>query len=115
MARKFGITEEAYQRSVLAGLYGNERAKTRARRLGAEVQRMLDALGEEHYSVTGVKAEMFKGRWVVAVQARGHLVNVAIPRELADDVLDSHTTDDLRELKKTLLSALEPTEPVGKR
>jgi len=42
-------------------------------------------------------------------------VNVAIPRELADDVLDSYTTDDLGKLKEKLLSALESTEPIARR
>lgn len=115
VARKFGISEEEYARSVLAGLYGDERMRARARRLGEEVQRMLGRLGDGHYWVKAVIAELLRGRWVVCVRARGNDVNVAIPRELADDVLDSYTTDDLRKLQEKLLSALQPAEPVGKR
>jgi len=112
VARKFGITEEEYARSVLAGRYGNERMNTRARHLGEEVQRILDTVGDGRYRVVAVTAEMFKARWVVGIEAQGRVVNVAIPRELADDVLDSYTTDDLGRLKEKLLLALESTEPI---
>ena len=115
VARKFGITEEEYARSVLAGRYGNERMNTRAQHLGEEVQRVLGTLGDGRYRVVAVTAEMFKGRWVVGIEAQGRVVNVAIPRELADDVLDSYTTDDLGKLKEKLLSALESTEAIERR
>jgi hypothetical protein len=114
MAKKFGISEEEYARSVLAGLYGDERMKSRARRLGQVIQRMLGGLGKGPYRVTAVVAEMFKGRWVVSLRGDDTRVNVAIPRELADDVLDSYTTDDITELKRKLVAGLRLAEPVGK-
>ena len=115
MARKFRISEEEYARSVLAGQYGDERMKSRARRLGEVIQRIAGTLGKDQYRVKAVVAEMFKSRWVVSLRGHRTQVNVAIPRELADDVLDSYTTDDITELKKKLLAGLELAEPVGKR
>ena len=114
MAKKFKISEEEYARSVLAGLYGDERMKSRARRLGQLVQRVVGTLGKGPYRVKAVVAEMFKGRWVVSLRGDDTQVNVAIPRELADDVLDSYTTDDITELKRRLIAGLELAEPVGK-
>ena len=61
VARKFGITEEEYARSVLAGRYGNERMNTRARHLGKEVQRILGTFGDGRYRVVAVTAEMSRG------------------------------------------------------
>jgi hypothetical protein len=115
MARKFGISEEEYARSVLAGVYGDERMKSRARQLGQIIQRIAGTLGKGEYRVKAVVAEMFKSRWVVSLRGHGTQVNVAIPRELADDVLDSYTTDDITELKKKLVAGLQLAEPVGKR
>lgn len=114
-AKKFGISEEDYARSVLAGLYGDERMKSRARRLGQVVQRVVGMLGRGPYRVKAVVAEMFKDRWVVSLRGDDTQVNVAIPRELADDVLDSYTTDDVAELKRKLVASLPLAEPVGKR
>jgi len=115
MARKFGISEEEYARSVLAGVYGDERMKSRARQLGQIIQRIAGTLGKGEYRVKAVVAEMFKSRWGVSLRGHGTQVNVAIPRELADDVLDSYTTDDITELKKKLVAGLQLAEPVGKR
>ena len=114
MAKQFEISEEEYARSVLAGLYGDERMKSRARRLGQVIQRMVGTLGKGPYRVRAVVAEMFKGRWVVSLRGNDTQVNVAIPRELADDVLDSYTTDGITELKRELVAGLQLAEPVGK-
>jgi hypothetical protein len=115
LAKKFEIPEEEYARSVLAGMYGDDRMKSRARRLGQVVQRMVGTLGKGQYRVKAVIAEMFKGRWVVSLRGDDTQVNVAIPRELADDVVDSFTTDDIAELKKKLLASLQVAEAVAKR
>lgn len=102
-ARKFGISEEECARSVLAGLYGDDRMKSRARRLGQVIQRIVGTLGKGRYRVKAVVAEMFKGRWVVSLQGEDTQVNVAIPRELGDDVVDWGFREKKEELKDRLL------------
>ncbi len=109
VARKFGVAEEDYARGLLAGLYGQERLLGRGRELGQEVQRILDGLGSDH-RVVSVAAEMFKGRWLVRIQAPERVFNVAVPRELADDVLDSGAMEEKETLRVCILSGLGRSE-----
>jgi len=114
VARKFGVTEEEYARGVLAGLYGRERMSGRAQGLGEEVNKILEGLGPDH-RVLAVVAEMFKGRWILRIQTPEKVVNVAIPRELADDVLDSGAVEDFEKLKTRVLSDLGKNEQAVRR
>jgi hypothetical protein len=105
VARKFGISEEEYARSVLAGHYGQKRMVLRARKLGEEVERLVRSLSP-HYHVLKVVAEMFRGRWLVRIQTPGKETSVGIPRELGDDIIDSDLQEARQQLRATILTGL---------
>lgn len=105
VARRFGITEADYARGYLAGLYGQDRMVARGVKLGEAVESILASFGPD-YQVTSVISEMTKGRWVVRIQTSKQVLNVAVDRELADDVIDSDTVQDRERLRLLLLSSL---------
>ena len=105
-AAKFGISEEQYARSVLAGQYGVQRLRRRARKLGEEVEKILqDSCAE--CRVTRVVADMARGRWVIVLQAPKRQVGIAITREVGDDLLDYSALEAAEELKAKVKSGLE--------
>ncbi len=114
VAKKMGISEEDYRRSVLAGRLGESRMLRRGQGLGEIVEKLLDGLGPD-YHVDAIKAEMFNSRWLVRVAAPDRIFNVAVPRELADDVLDSGTSEEIERLKNCVLSGLDRSELIAKR
>ena len=87
-ARLFGLTEEAYARSVLAGNYGQERMKRRAEDLGQRLNAIAQGIlaGSR---VDSVIADMFRGIWLVGLRTERGGTTIEVPRDLADDVLDS--------------------------
>ena len=105
LARKFKVSEEEYARGVLAGIYGQKAMRGRGRSLGEVVQGILDGLGPDH-RVVAVFAEMSKGRWIVRIHTPNEVANIAVPRELADDVVDSGATEDIEKLRVCVLSGL---------
>ena len=104
-ARSFKISEEEYARGVLAGLYGQERMKHRARRLGDHVQSILDEWGSGD-RVVAVIYDTDKLRWILGIQTAGGTSHVAFPRELADDIIDWGLREQLKELKARLVQGL---------
>ena len=98
VARKLGISPEAYSRSLLAGQYGEERMQGRAFALGELVQSVLQKHGIE-FRVTAVVADMFNGRWIVRVESSQGTLSLTIPRDLADDVLDSGQASEVAKMK----------------
>lgn len=114
VARKFGVSDEEYARGVLAGLYGEERMRCRGERLGELVESILQGLGAP-YRLAAIKAEMFNGRWVCRIETPERIANVAVPRELADDVLDSGATEEIDMLKNCLLAGLGRNELIARR
>ncbi|MBI1954932.1 MAG: hypothetical protein HYS38_00900 [Acidobacteria bacterium] len=109
VAEKFGLAEEQYARSYLSLLYGQERMRARAANLGKALQEILETIGQD-YHLIAVVSEMDKEQWVVEIQAHEQIVDVEIPRELADDFLDSGHTEYLNHLKELLLSNLKHSE-----
>lgn len=105
-ARKFGITDEQYARSRLSLTYGKERMLKRGAALGKEVEKILREY-DHKYQLIALIYEATKLRWVAQVQTDEHLINIAIPIELADDVVDSNTVQDQKRLKTLLRSSLE--------
>ncbi len=114
IARKFGISEEEYARSHLSSLYGQERMRSRARELGKAVEEILESLGHA-CQLTAVVAELSKERWVLRIQTPQKIVSVAVPRDLADDVVDSDTVQDKDRLEALLVSSLKRGEVIEKR
>ncbi len=105
VARGFKISEEEYARGVLAGIYGRQRQRDRGRRLGEEIQKILDDLGGGD-QVVRVAYQMDRLRWLVSIKVSERVLNVAIPRELADDVLDSALREQTEELRARVTRAL---------
>ena len=115
IVRKFGITEEDYQRGHLSGLYGQERMRSRGVELGRAVEAILRVLGPE-YQLKAVTEELtVRDRWVVRIWTPQKIVNVAISRELADALIDSNTVQDQERLRILLLTSLERTEFIADR
>ena len=112
-ARGFKISEEEYARGALAGIYGRKRQQARGRRLGEEVQKILSDLGSDD-RVVRVAYEMDRLRWVVSIEASGRILDVAVPRELADDVLDRALREQTEELRARVARGLGRTVAVAK-
>ena len=106
VAAKFGISEEDYARSVLAGQYGMRRLRHRARRLGDEVEKILAEMHPE-CRITRVVADIARERWVVVLQTPKRQVGIAVAREVGDDLIDFSTVDALEELRAKVKSAVE--------
>ena len=113
-ARKFGITDEQYARSRLSRKYGQERMMTRGASFGAAVEEILAGLGPG-YQLKAVIAEMMKERWVLRIQTPKKIVNVAVDRELADDIVDSDTIQDQERLRELLSTSFEQSQRIGKQ
>jgi len=106
IARKFGVSDEDYGRGVFVGSLGEKRIKSQGEHLGNVAEGILGALGPD-YHLQAVIAEMVERRWILRIQTPEVIVPVEVPRELADDLLDSGTVDEVEKLKICLLSALE--------
>ncbi len=113
VARKLGLSEEEYRRGVLADRFGESRILERGKRLGQVVQTVLDGFDSE-YRVEAIKAEMASFRWLVRITGADCDSVVAIPRDLADDVLDSGASEQVARLKNCLVKGLDRQEPVAK-
>jgi hypothetical protein len=101
-ARKLGISEEAYARSVKASEFGQERMRARARDFGECVAEILLELGSG--TVDAVKADPFRGRWLVRVKSPD--TTLVFPRELVDDLLDSRGRSYLEQVKRLVREQL---------
>jgi len=106
VAGKFGISEERYARSVLAGRYGMRRLRTRAVRLGEEVERILRDISSES-RVTRVVADMARERWVIVLRTPAGQVGIPVSREIGDDFLDFPTREATDGLKARVRFGLE--------
>jgi|HubBroStandDraft_4_1064222.scaffolds.fasta_scaffold78719_2 hypothetical protein len=113
IAHLFGMTEEAYARSVLAGSYGQERMRNRARALGQLLNGMAHDIlaGSE---VDSVIADMFRGIWLVGLRTASGGTTIEVPRELADDALDSGQESEYGKLASLVRSGLRPFNSVQK-
>ncbi len=104
-AQKLGIEEEGYARTVLATKFSAEQMHERAVAIGELVQGILGKAAPK-WKVQAVVAEMFKERWVVRMQSASGSAAIAVPRDLADDILDSGLTSEVKKLKAIVLDAL---------
>ena len=111
VARKMGIPEEDYRRNVFAGELGEKRLRNRGEDLGLVVEKLLSKLGAG-YRLDAVKGEMINSRWLCRVETPEGIVNVAISRELVDDVLDSGATEEREKLKRHILAELGRIEGI---
>ena len=105
VAYKFGLTEEQYKRSYLSLLYGQERLRDRTESLGSAIQEILARTGKD-YRVTSIAAQMDRERWIVEIDRNRQVVQIAIPRELGDDFLDSHLAEYGNKLAALVISGV---------
>ena len=113
MAKKFKISEEEYARGVLAGNYGRERNVARARRLGDMVQHILDEL-DGGGRVVAVGYDLDRPRWIIGIQTHEGHHNVAVPRELADDVVDWGLREKIEELRSRVAYGVGGDKAAGR-
>ena len=109
IARKFGVSEEEYARGVLAGKYGEGRIRERGIELGKRIKSILEGVGSD-YRLATVCSEMFNERWLVRIVSPKKVANIAVPRDLADDVLDSGAKGELEKLRTLVLSEIGHSE-----
>jgi|SRR2546422_3622893 len=102
VAKKLEISDEAYRRGKLAGVFGQQRLQAKAVNLGSHVEAMLSELGKG-YRLLAVHWEESKLRWVLRIGAGEKVVTVSVPVELADDVIDSGALQDVNRLKNLVL------------
>jgi hypothetical protein len=114
VARKMGISEEEYARGVLTTQYGAQREKQRGENLGQKIAEILRG-ADESYRLEALVREGTKGRWVarIGTGVSQSAVAIAIGLELADDVIDSATVQDVDRLKRLLLEALGRKDLLG--
>jgi hypothetical protein len=113
VARKMGIPVEEYQRNVLAGQLGEMRLQSKGEALGLVVQELLRGLGPG-YRLESIKGDPGNERWICTVGTPDIVANVAIPRELADDALDSGAKDEVQRLARHLAAELRGSGLIGK-
>ncbi len=114
VARKMGVSEEDYARGVLAGRLGESRMRRRGEGLGHAVEELLTGLGPD-YRLDAVKADMFNERWLIRIVTRDRVFNIPVPRDLADDLLDSGASKEIERLKNCLLVGLGRSELIADR
>ncbi len=107
VAGKFGISEEDYARSVLAGRYGVHRLRKRTAKLGVGIEKILHEVSPG-CRVSKVIAEMFRERWVILIRTPSGDIGVSVPRDLGDEFLDSGVGEAAEELKARVKAGLEP-------
>jgi len=112
VARKMGISQEEYARGVLVGHYGENRQKQRGEKLGQRIEEILAGLGHT-YELEALLREGVKFRWVARIKTAQQPKNVAIGFELADDVIDSGTVQDMERLRIMMLEALGRKDLLG--
>ena len=109
-ARRFGETPQEYARRELAELYAKERMRGRAEQIGQAAAQILQERGHD-YQLRGVVADMANDRWVLTVKTPGGRANVAVPRELADEVVDWGFREKMEELKQRVLYGIGVDKP----
>ena len=104
-AKRFGVTEKEYARGVLAGQYGNERMRKKARALGEQVEEILEGLGTE-YKLVAVLWQGSRLRWLLRIQTPTQIFGVPVSFEMADDVLDSAILEEIENLRVAVLTGI---------
>jgi hypothetical protein len=112
-ARKFGMSDEAYRREKLAGIYGQQRMEARALDLGTQVEEILAALGSE-YRLASVTWNSDTLTWRLEIKTPRGEQNVVLSWELVDDSLDFRTKSELQRLRNMVLFGLGRQELIVK-
>jgi hypothetical protein len=102
IAKKLGVQESELVSKIKTGQYGQLRLRAKGLDLGERVTAILQALGSK-YRLVAVLWEQSKARWVLRIEAADKIANVPIAAELADDVVETGSEQDLDRLKNLVL------------
>ena len=113
MARRLGMSDEAYRRSKLAGTFGHQRLEARAVDLGEQVDRILveSLVG---YRLAGVTWNSDSQSWRIEIETPQGQQNVVLSKDLVNDALDSRTRSELQRLRNMVLFGLGRQELIVK-
>jgi hypothetical protein len=114
VAKKLGMGEKEVADKIKAGQYGELRLTANGLGLGEQAASILKVLGPD-YKLLAVLWESSRERWVLRIEtAESKIVSVAVPMELADDVLDSGALQDIDRLKNLVLFGVGRQELIFK-
>jgi len=113
-ARKFGMSDEAFQRSKLSLMYGHQRIEARALDLGEQVEKILTEL-DTGYQLISVTWNSSTLSWRLEVETPQGRQNVALASDLVNDALDARTRSELRRLRNMVLFGLGRQELIFKQ
>ncbi len=113
VAQRMGIPEEEYARGVLVSKFTEQRQIERGKRLGEHIEGILQELGSAYYTLEALVREGVKARWVARITTPKVIKNVAIPIDLADDVIDSATVQDIERLRQLTFRAVGREELIN--
>ncbi len=114
IAKRLGVDEKEVAEKVKAGQYGELRLRAKGLGLGEYTGAILDGLGS-NYKLVAVLWENSKSRWMLRIDAAGKIANVPIPAELADDIVDARSEQDVERLKNLVLLGVGRQELILKR
>lgn len=112
IARKKGISEEEYARRVLLVQYGEDLQRQRGKVLGEQIQKIVSELGCE-YKLVAVIRQGAQLRWLARIES-GKVFAVAIPMDLADDIVDTGADQDISRLRNLVLFGVGRRELIFK-
>jgi hypothetical protein len=92
VARKLGIPEQDYARSVVAGELSREALLAKTERLARLLEQRIAALGIDG-RINRVTLRTIQGRFDVEVQVNGRVLPLRIEETLVDDYFDNGSAD----------------------
>ena len=107
------MSDEAYRREKLAGVYGHQRMEVRALDLGTQVEEILATLGLD-YKLIRVNWNSDTLTWRLEIETPKGEQNVVLSWELVDDSLDFRTKSELQRLRNMVLFGLGRQELIVK-
>lgn len=102
--------------SAIPQAHAEERLKTRGQKLGEQVEQILAVLGDE-YRLKAVLWEGFRPepRWLIRIQGPRRAVEIPVPAELADGVVQSGAIEDLERIRNLVLFGAGRQDLIFKR
>jgi hypothetical protein len=101
VAKKLGIPEQDYARSVVAGERGREALLAKTERLARLLEQRIAALGIDG-RINRVTLRTIQGRFDVEVQVNGRVLPLRIEETLVDDYFDNGSADSEQRLAHIL-------------
>jgi hypothetical protein len=101
IAQRLGLEEKEVAEKIKAGQYGELRVTAKGLGLGESAEAILKHL--PGCKLESVLWEGSKDRWVLRIATPEKTVNLPVPAELADDVVDANSAQDLERLKNLVL------------